>query len=184
MKRTSPIVLLVLALAGGAVGFLLDHGLTTAGRATFTPAIALPILLVLLAIAVLAFAWPIRRSVRQSAKPEMRTAAHRRRVDPFRAFRIAMLARASSLLGAVIVGFGAGLGAYLLSRPIQPPIGSITAVVATVVAALVLTIAALVAESFCMLPGNGPHDPDGPHGGPRLEGDDDEHPRAVADTGH
>lgn len=174
MKRISPVLLLVLALAGAAAGFLLDHALTTAGRATFTPAIVLPIFLVLLAIAVLALAWPIRRSTRS---------ATRRRVDPFRAVRIAMLARASSLLGAVIVGFGAGLGAYLLSRPIAPPIGSITAIIATVVAALVLTTSAMIAESFCLLPGDGPHDPDGLTG-PRLEDDDDDHSRAAADAGH
>ena len=170
MKRISPGLLLVLALAGAAVGFLLDHALTTAGRPTFTPSIVLPIFLALLAIAVLALAWPIRRSTRS---------ATRRRVDPFRAVRIAMLARASSLVGAVITGFGAGLGAYLLSRPITPPIG---AIIATTAAALVLTIAAVIAESFCMLPGNGPHDPDGQNG-PRLEDDDDDS-RTAADTGH
>ncbi|GAB6856390.1 DUF3180 domain-containing protein [Microbacterium xylanilyticum] len=169
MKRISPGLLLVLALAGAAVGFLLDHALTTAGRPTFTPSIVLPIFLALLAIAVLALAWPIRRSTRS---------ATRRRVDPFRAVRIAMLARASSLVGAVITGFGAGLGAYLLSRPITPPIG---AIIATAAAALVLTIAAVIAESFCMLPGNGPHDPDGQNG-PRLEDDDDDS-RAAADSG-
>lgn len=169
MKRISPGLLLVLALAGAAVGFLLDHALTTAGRPTFTPSIVLPIFLALLAIAVLALAWPIRRSTRS---------ATRRRVDPFRAVRIAMLARASSLVGAVITGFGAGLGAYLLSRPITPPIG---AIIATTAAALVLTIAAVIAESFCMLPGNGPHDPDGQNG-PRLEDDDDDS-RAAADSG-
>ncbi len=173
MKRISPILLLVLALAGGAAGFLLDHALTTAGRATFTPAIALPILFVLLAIAVLAFAWPIRRSVRSTP---------RRRVDPFRAVRIAMLARASSLLGGVSAGFGVGLGAYLLSRPITPPLGSISAVVATTFSAVLLTIAAMTAESFCLLPG-GPHDPGGASG-PHLEDDDDDHSRAAADTGH
>lgn len=170
MKRISPVLLLVLVLAGAAAGFLLDHALTTVGRATFAPSILLPIFLVLLAIAVLALAWPIRRSTRSPA---------RRRVNPFRAVRIAMLARASSLVGAGITGFGIGLGAYLLSRPITPPIGSI---VATAVAALVLTIAAVVAESFCLLPGNGPHDPDGPNR-PLLEDDDDDQSRAAADPG-
>ncbi|WP_295012589.1 DUF3180 domain-containing protein [uncultured Microbacterium sp.] len=177
MKRLSPVVLLVLALGGAAVGFLLDHGLTTAGRSTFTPAVALPILLILLAIAVLAFAWPIRRATRAPRHPASH-GGRRRRVDPFRALRIAMLARASALLGAVLLGFGAGLGAYLLSRPVAPPLGSITAIVATAISALVLTIAALIAESFCILP----HDPDGPTG-PRLEDDDDDHSRAAADTG-
>lgn len=170
MRRIPPVLLLVLALAGAAAGFLLDHALTTAGRPTFTPSIVLPIFLALLAVTVLGLAWTVRRSTRST---------RRRRVDPFRAVRIAMLARASSLVGAVITGFGVGLGAYLLSRPITPPIGSI---VATAVAALVLTIAAVIAESFCLLPGDGPHDPDGP-GGPRLEDDDDDS-RAAADTGH
>ncbi len=171
MKRISPVLLSVLALAGAAAGFLLDHAMTTAGRATFTPSILLPIFLVLLALAVLALAWPIRRSTRSAERPP---------VNPFRALRIAMLARASSLVGAVITGFGIGLIAYLLSRPITPPIGSI---IATAVAALVLTIAAVIAESFCLLPGNGPHDPDGLTG-PRLEDDDDDHSRTAADPGH
>lgn len=170
MRRISPVLLFVLSLAGAAAGFLLDHALTTAGRPTFTPSIVLPIFLVLLALAVLALAWPIRRSTR--------SAAHRR-VDPFRAVRIAMLARASSLVGAVVTGFGVGLGAYLLSRPTTPPLGSI---IATAAAGLVLTIAAVIAESFCLLPGAGPHDPDGQNG-PRLEDDDDDS-RAAADTGN
>ncbi|MBS1673611.1 MAG: DUF3180 domain-containing protein [Actinobacteria bacterium] len=174
MKRISAVLLLVLALAGAAAGFLLDHALTTAGRATFTPSAVLPIFLVLLGLAVLALAWPVRRSTRGAA---------RHRVDPFRALRIAMLARASSLVGAVICGVGVGLGAYLLTRPIDPPVGSMTAVVATAAAGLVLTIAAVIAESFCLLPGDGPHDPDGSNG-PRLEDDDDDHPRTAADTGH
>ncbi|MFB7844074.1 DUF3180 domain-containing protein [Microbacterium sp. NPDC056052] len=171
MRRISPVLLSVLALAGAAAGFLLDHAMTTAGRATFAPSILLSIFLVLLAVAVLALAWPIRRSTRSAARPP---------VNPFRALRIAMLARASSLVGAVITGFGIGLMAYLLSRPITPPLGSI---IATAVAALVLTIAAVIAESFCLLPGNGPHDPDG-LSGPRLEDDDDDHSRTAADPGH
>ncbi|OZB85039.1 MAG: hypothetical protein B7X41_12765 [Microbacterium sp. 14-71-5] len=171
MKRISPVLLSVLALAGAAAGFLLDHAMTTAGRATFTPSILLSIFLVLLALAVLALAWPIRRSTRSPERPP---------VNPFRALRIATLARASSLVGAAITGFAVGLMAYLLSRPITPPLGSI---IATAVAALVLTIAAVIAESFCLLPGNGPHDPDG-LSGPRLEDDDDDHPRTAADPGH
>lgn len=170
MRRISPVLLLMLALAGAAVGFLLDHALTTSGRPTFTPSFLLPVFLVLLAVTLLALAWPIRRSTRSTT---------RRHVNPFRAVRTAMLARASSLVGAGITGFGAGLAAYLLSRPITPPIGSI---IATTIAALVLTIAAVIAESFCLLPGDGPHDPDGP-AGPLLEDDDDDHPRAAADPG-
>src|SRR5690606_29372883 len=121
MKRTSAAVLLLLALVGGGAGYLVDHLLTVSGRATFAPSGFLPVLLVLLAAAVLAVAWPVRRSVRG------RTPG---RIDPFRAMRAATLARASSLLGAIMAGFGGGLLGFLLSRPVDPPVGSVVAMAA------------------------------------------------------
>ncbi|MFS0912039.1 DUF3180 family protein [Microbacterium sp. 179-I 3D2 NHS] len=141
MRRTSAGLLVVLALAGGGAGFLLDHLLTAAGRATFTPSLLLPVLLLLIAAAALGVAWPVRSSVRTGI-----------RIDPFRALRAATLARASSLLGAIMAGFGAGLLTFLLSRPIDPPVGSTVAMLALIGSAIVLVIAALVAEQFCTLP--------------------------------
>ena len=141
MRRTSAGVLVVLALLGGGVGFLLDHLLTASGRVTFTPSFLLPVLLLLIAAASLGVAWPVRRSVRSGV-----------RIDPFRALRAATLARASSLLGAIMAGFGAGLLVFLLSRPIVPPVGSTVAMLALIGSAIVLVIAALVAEQFCTLP--------------------------------
>ncbi|MCK2026273.1 DUF3180 family protein [Microbacterium sp. SSW1-47] len=141
MKRTSVGLLAVLALLGGAVGFALDQMLTAGGRATFTPSLLLPVLLVLIAIAALGVAWPVRRSVRSGT-----------RIDPFRALRAATLARASSLLGAIMAGFGAGLLLFLLTRPIDPPVGSTVAMAALIASAVVLVVAALIAEQFCTLP--------------------------------
>ncbi|MFD8770896.1 DUF3180 domain-containing protein [Microbacterium oxydans] len=141
MRRTSAGVLVLVALLGGGVGFLLDHLLTASGRATFTPSLLLPVLLLLIAAASLGVAWPVRRSVRSGI-----------RIDPFRALRAATLARASSLLGAIMAGFGAGLLVFLLSRPVVPPVGSTVAMLALIGSAIVLVIAALVAEQFCTLP--------------------------------
>ena len=141
MKRTSAGLLAALALRGGGVGFLLDHLLTAGGRATFTPSLLLPVLLLLIAAAALGVAWPVRRSVRSGV-----------RIDPFRALRAATLARSSSLLGAIMAGFGAGLLVFLLTRPIEPPVGSTVAMVALIASAIVLVVAALVAEQFCTLP--------------------------------
>ncbi|GAA2905549.1 hypothetical protein JOD62_000949 [Microbacterium keratanolyticum] len=171
MKRTSVTVLLLVALAGGAGGFLLDHALTVSGRATFTPALGLPLLLALLAVAVLALGWTVRRSIRSPEHPRM---------NPFRALRIAVLARASSLVGALLLGFAAGALAYISTRPVGPPIGSVLALTATLGAALVLVIAALVAEHFCTLP----TDSDGPDSPGALKGDDDEHPRPAGHPAH
>ncbi|MDQ0646906.1 cation transporter-like permease [Microbacterium natoriense] len=141
MKRTSAGLLVLLALIGAAAGFVLDQVLTTMGRATFTPSLLLPVLLVIIGGAALALAWPVRRSVRTGV-----------RIDPFRAMRAVTLARASSLLGAIMGGFGAGLLVFLLSRPIDPQVGSTVAMVVLIVSAVVLVVAALVAEQFCTLP--------------------------------
>lgn len=143
MKRTSATILVVLALVGGAAGFLIDYLLTIAGRATFTPSGFLPVLLLLLAAAALVVAWPVRRSVRGQSPG---------RIDPFRALRAATLARASSLLGAIMAGLGTGLAVFLLSRPVDPQVGSIVAMAALVASSLALVAAALVAEQFCTLP--------------------------------
>lgn len=143
MKRTSALSLVVAALLGGGFGFLIDHALTMSGRATFTPAVGLPILLVLLGALCVALAWPVRRSQRSATAP---------RVDPFRAVRIAILAKASSIVGAASGGAAAGMLLYVSTRPVAPALGSVTTIVAAVGAGAVLVVAALVAEHFCSLP--------------------------------
>jgi hypothetical protein len=141
MKRTSGALLFVLALLATGGGFAFDHLLTVTGRATFTPSGLLPVLLVLIAVAVLLLAWPVRRSTRGG-----------RRIDPFRALRAATLARASSLLGAIMAGFGAGLLLFLATRPVPAPVGSVVAMIALIIGAALLVGVALIAEQFCTLP--------------------------------
>ena len=155
MKRTSPLVLVSAAVLGALVGFLFDHLLTVSGRPTFTPFISLPIMLLLLGALVVVLALPIRRAIRgprgDGAVATGSQPASGPPVNPFRALRIAILAKASSIVGAAIGGAGAGLALYLLTRPVPPPLGSITAVVATAVAGAILVAAALVAENMCII---------------------------------
>jgi hypothetical protein len=156
VKRTSPLVLVSAAVLGALAGFLLDHLLTVSGRPTFTPFISLPIMLLLLGAIVVVLALPIRRAIRgprpgRDAVTTGSSPAPGAPVNPFRALRIAILAKASSIVGAAIGGVGVGLAAYLLSRPVPPPLGSITAVVATAVAGAILVAAALVAENMCII---------------------------------
>ncbi len=98
MKRTGAGILIVTAALGVAVGFLLDQVLTSTGRPTFTPAVTLPILLLLLGLLSVALAIPIRRATQSTTASA---------VNPFRALRIAMLAKASSIVGAAFMGVGA-----------------------------------------------------------------------------
>lgn len=141
MKRTSAGVLVGAGVVGAVIGFGADQLLTGAGRATFTPSLLLPVLLLLLGAADILFALPIRRAI---------TGANTEPVDPFRAVRVVMLAKASSIVGAAVAGVAAGLLAFLLTRPVAP-VGSMVAVIATLVAGLVLLAAALVAERLCTI---------------------------------
>jgi hypothetical protein len=142
VKRTGPAVLVIAAILGVGAGFLLDQVLTASGRPTFTPMASLPILLVVVGVAVVALAIPIYRTSRgHSAAP----------VNPFRALRIAMLAKASSILGAAGAGLGLGLLLFLVTRPVTPSVGSLGAVIATAVCGALLVAAGLVAEHLCTI---------------------------------
>lgn len=142
MKRTGATLLLTAALVGAVVGFVADQLLTAGGRPTFTPSLMLPVLLVLLGAITVLLALPIRRAI---------TGPGTAPVDPFRAVRIAMLAKASSIVGAFVAGVALGLLAFLLTRPVTPSLGSTSAVVAAVVGGVVLVAAGLVAEHLCTI---------------------------------
>jgi divalent metal cation (Fe/Co/Zn/Cd) transporter len=141
VKRTGPAILLSAALLGAVAGFMLDNALTAWGQPTFTPAPTLPILLVLLGAIVLVLAYGVFRAARGRG----------RRLDPFRALRIAMLAKASSIVGAAVAGLGIGLVAFVLTRAVSPPLGSLTAVIATAVCGVILVVAGLIAEQLCTI---------------------------------
>jgi len=142
MRRTGAGVLLLAAVLGAGTGFVVDQLLTSSGRPTFTPAVTLPILLVALGAIVVILAVPIRRATRGTTTTE---------VNPFRALRVAMLAKASSIVGAAIGGLALGLLIFLATRPVVPSIGSSGTVIATAVCGALLVAAGLVAEHLCTI---------------------------------
>jgi hypothetical protein len=153
MKRTGAAPLLVSGVIGLVVGFLIDQVLTASGQPTFTPSLMLPVLLVLLGAITVALAVPIRRAT---------SGGEGRRIDPFHAVRIAMLARASSIVGAAVAGVGVGLVLFLLTRPVSPSLGSTSAVLAAAAGGLVLVVAGLVAEHLCTIRKDDDDDQPGP----------------------
>ncbi|AJM78224.1 DUF3180 domain-containing protein [Rathayibacter toxicus] len=142
MKRTRISTLLGLGLAGAVVGFLLDLAIAAAGLPVLAPPLTVPLTLLVIAGLVLGVAISIHRAV---------SGAVRRPVNPFRAMRVVVLAKASSHVGALLGGVSLGVLIYLLTRAI-PSWGSVWQDSATVVGAVVLLVAGLVAEYLCTIP--------------------------------
>ncbi len=152
MKRTTPTPLVALGLLGMVLGFLIEITAATSGAPIIVPPITLPITLALIAVVVVILAWPIRQSTKVTAK---------RRVNPFMAMRVAVLAKASSLSGSLFLGGGLGIVLYLLTRSVVPTVTSLWLATGTALGAAVLLAGGLVAEHFCTLP---PDDEQGKRG--------------------
>ena len=143
MTRTRPSMLLLMGLLGGVAGWFLETALVAGGRAAFIPPVTLAAALALIGIIVVALALPVYRVVKGTAKT---------RVDPFYATRAVVLAKASSLTGALLGGAAVAILLFLLTRSVIPPVGSLALAIATVVAGIVLLAGGLVAEKMCTLP--------------------------------
>ncbi|WP_210507689.1 DUF3180 domain-containing protein [Naasia sp. SYSU D00057] len=143
MRRTGIALPAGLAIAGAVVGWLLQVGLAAGGRAAIVPPYSLPVTLLAIGLIVVLAGWPIRQAVRGTSK---------RRIDPFRALRVLLLAKASTLVGALLGGAALGIALYLLSRPVLPPPASLVATLVTLVAAIVLVVCGLLVEHWCRIP--------------------------------
>jgi len=148
MRRTHFSTVLAFVLGGLVIGYLGDLAIVSAGSKALVPPISLAITLVGVAAIVVALAWPIRRAV---------TGKTARRIDPFRAMRVAVLAKACSLSGALVLGIGLGIAFFLLTRTVMPPVGVVWQALATAIGAALLLAGGLIAEWCCTLP---PDDPD------------------------
>lgn len=142
MTRTPPLLLVVLGVVSAGVALLLQLGLGAAGLSKLVPQLTLSVTLVLIAVIVVVLALPVRRATR---------GAEKRRVDPFYATRIVLIAKASAVAGAILGGAGVGMLIELLGRPVSAA-STIWGAVAMLVAAILVLVAGLVAESWCTVP--------------------------------
>lgn len=143
MRRTSPVTLVGIAIAGAVIGWLLQVGLASSGSPSIQPPATLYSVLFVLAFGLVLLGRPVRRLVRGKA---------RRPVDPFFATRVLMLAKASSLAGALLVGAALGLLGYAVSRTGGFSTPAFWPDVLTGIGALALCIAGLVVEWWCHIP--------------------------------
>lgn len=143
MTRTTPLHLVLLAVLGAGITWLVETALTANGRPIVIPPFTLAVALVLIAVIIVVMALPVRRVSRGIANA---------RIDPFYATRVVMLAKASSLSGALVGGGGSGIAAFLLSRSVLPAGASVTMGLATGIAGILLVAAGLIAEHWCFIP--------------------------------
>ena len=143
MTRTPPLSLLLLAVIGGAAMWFIETALAASGRAVVIPPVTLGVALLLIGVIIVVMALPVRKVSRGIANA---------RVDPFYATRVLMLAKASSLSGALLGGAGLGIVGYLLSRSVVAGPSAVTMSVITAVGAILLLVAGLVAEHMCSIP--------------------------------
>ena len=143
MTRTRPSLLLVLGLAGAVAGWMLELAMVSSGRPAVIPPITFGIAIGSIGILIVTFAWPVYRVVRK---------VEGARVDPFYATRVVLLAKSSSLAGAIVTGLAAAVLVFLLTRSVLPAAGSVSMAVVTLVGAVVLVAGGLLAEKMCTLP--------------------------------
>ena len=149
MTPTRPRTLLALVLACGALAYLLATA--AYGSLPLLPRYA-PVSVVLLAVVELAMAKVVRD--RLTHRLDERGRPKGRPLHPMQVARAAVLAKASSAGGAVLLGVYGGLLAWTLPRRGMLRAGEQDALVAgySAVACLALVVAALLLERACRRP--------------------------------
>lgn len=157
MKRTRLSTIISFLIVAGVAGFAVDATLSSTMRPVLVPSITLGLALLAIAVIVVALAVPVFRVARgRTHEP----------IDAYYATRVVLIAKASSLAGALFGGFVGGLLAYMLTRGVEVAAGSLVPIVVSVVGGVVLLAAGLVGEYMCTVP---PDDDDRRGGGPGLQ---------------
>lgn len=156
MKRTRPGQLFLWGGTGLVVSLGFHALWERAGNAL--PDVPWPAIVGMLALAgvLLALGWPVRA---------WRDGDRTSQIDVIRAARIAMLARAAALAGALLTAWYLGGAVYLLASVVGLRTEAAMGMLAASVSAAILMAVGLIVESFCSLP---PDDP---------RALDDDHPR-------
>lgn len=151
MNRTASWTYALIALGGLVVGWLVELLLVAVGRAAIVPPYALAAALVVLAVAVIAVAVPVRRVAK--GQPGAR-------VDPFYATRVLVLAKSVGISAAGLAGLLGGALVFVATRPVVVD-DLLWKSIASFGASAALLVAGIIAEGMCRIP---PGDEDEPHG--------------------
>lgn len=155
MKPTRTLNLFVIAAIVAIASYFLAGALVSRGMPIPISPNTLLVTLAAIATVLLLLSIPIWRY-----RSALKTSTTRpKRVDPFYAVRVLLLSKASSIAGAIFVGWHIGVLVYQLTGQVvvqalvfQNGLG--------IFASLVLVVAAVVTEQICRLPQDPTPDPD------------------------
>lgn len=143
MKKTSPLGLLLWGLVGAFAGGCFCYVLESVGQALPGPPWPAMVGMLLLAVALLVLGWPIKK---------WNDGDRTKEIDPLRAARVAMMAKAAAMAGAILAGWYAGHLAYLIVSAATVRLGLAVSYALAAVIALLLMVVGLIVENFCQLP--------------------------------
>jgi hypothetical protein len=156
MKPTKLSLLLLISLPTSIAAFFVASFMV--GRGLQVPVSPANLLITLAAISAVLLAlsipiWRYRNALKQSSTKRSK------RVDPFYAVRVLLLAKASSLAGALFASWHLGVVVFQLSGAVVVQ-GLVLQNSIGFVASMLLVVAALVTEQICRLPQDQDPDPD------------------------
>lgn len=139
--RTRP--LLVVAALVAVVGWIALRLWSSGGRELPPLPWTAPAVMVVLAASVLAFGWPVRRWTR---------GARDRPLDPLRAARTVVLAKATQYSGALLTGWYAAQALALLpTLDVEPRRALLVRAVVSVTAAVTVWVVGWLVERWCRI---------------------------------
>jgi hypothetical protein len=150
VKPTKIFTLLGWVIPAATAGYLYSRFVVASGGQV--PVAPLNLILTFLAISVILaiFAAPMFRYRRELAAQRQNSSAPRpKRLNPFYAVRLVMLAKATAIAGALFAGWQLGVIWFQLSSPVTP--GSVWQNLAALVANIVMIVIALVIERICRI---------------------------------
>lgn len=143
MKRTRISTVVSFLVVAAVAGFAFDATLAATMHPVASPAITLGLVLLAIAAIVISLAVPVFRVARGRTRAP---------IDAYYATRVVLIAKASSLAGAILGGFTAGMLVYTLTRGVAVEASALVTTIVAVVGGLVLLVAGLVAEFMCTVP--------------------------------
>jgi hypothetical protein len=160
MKPTKISALISYAVATSIIGAFVAELLVRSGAPIPVSPTTLVAVLPFISVSLVTFAWPIlkyRQAVRarlEQAKKDATSSTGSqapKRVDPFYAVRVALLAKSTAITGSIFSGWHAGVLIALLGSP-APTAGLFWRAILAVAGSIAMVVCGLVVERACKVP--------------------------------